>query len=190
MDSAAATDRPLSLFYSYSHRDEAFRCELGSHLSFLRRMNLTAEWYDRMIGAGDDWKRQIDRNLAAADIVLLLVSADFIDSDYCWGDEMTKALARHDCGEARVVPVILRPCRWTSTPLARLQAVPKDGRPVSEWTSRDAAFDDIAVAVERILQDLREQRRRVAEQARREPEAKRRAEASTLYSSPLSCTSM
>jgi hypothetical protein len=105
-----------------------------------------------MIGAGGDWKGEIDRNLASADIVLLLVSADFLASDYCWGEEMVKALQRHERGEARVIPVILRPCRWRSTPLAKLQAVPRDGKPVTDWLSRDTAFDDIAAAIERIIE--------------------------------------
>ena len=104
-----ATMGQISVFYSYSHRDEVFRQELEAHLSFLRRGNLIAEWHDRKIDAGDEWKAQIDRHIGTADIVLLLVSADFIASDYCWGEEMTKALARHEREEARVIPVILRP---------------------------------------------------------------------------------
>lgn len=148
----------ISVFYSYSHRDEVFRQELEAHLSFLRRGNLIAEWHDRKIDAGDEWKAQIDRHIGTADIVLLLVSADFIASDYCWGEEMTKALARHEREEARVIPVILRPCRWTSTPLGKLQAVPKDAKPVSEWSNRDAAFDDIAAAIERTVEELRQLR--------------------------------
>ena len=155
---------PISLFYSYSHRDEAFRQELEAHLSFLRRGNLIAEWHDRKIDAGDEWKAQIDHYIGTADIVLLLVSADFIASDYCWGEEMTKALARHERGEARVIPVILRPCRWTRTPLGKLQAVPKDAKAISEWSSRDAAFDDIATAIERTVEELRERRTRGEEE--------------------------
>jgi formylglycine-generating enzyme required for sulfatase activity len=193
MGSSRQTAGPLSLFYSYSHRDEAFREDLEKHLAFLRRSGLIAEWHDRKIGAGDEWKAQIDHHLATADIVLLLVSADFIDSDYCWSEEMTKALARHERGEARVIPVILRPCRWGSTPLRKLQAVPKDARPVSEWPSRDAAFDDIAAALERTVHELRQQRltaeeegqhaeaqgtRKAQEECQRiEAQAKREAEA-------------
>lgn len=177
MENSDAT-RPLSLFYSYSHRDEPLRKELEAHLSFLRRSSLIAEWHDRMIDAGDEWKPQIDHSIATADIVLLLVSADFIASDYCWGDEMAKALDRHERHEARVIPVILRPCRWTRTQLGRLQAVPKDGKAVSDWSNRDAAFDDIAAAIERTVEDLHEQRRRAAEQARSEAdEARQRAQA-------------
>lgn len=178
MAGGAHQEKPISLFYSYSHRDEALRSELEAHLSFLRRSKLIAEWHDRMIGAGDEWKGQIDRQLAAADIILLLVSADFIASDYCWGEEMTKALARHQLGEARVIPVILRPCRWQRTPLGSLQAVPKDGKPVSEWPNHDAAFDEIAVAIERTIADLQQQRRRAGEQAQQQvEEARKRAEA-------------
>ena len=109
MGGAEGLETPISLFYSYSHRDEAFRDELKAHLSFLRRSKLIAEWHDRMIDAGGDWRGEIDKHLASADIVLLLVSADFLASDYCWGEEMVKALSRHQLGEARVIPVISAP---------------------------------------------------------------------------------
>jgi TIR domain/NB-ARC domain len=147
-------EKRISLFYSYSHRDEVLRDKLDTHLAFLRRSERITEWHDRKIGAGNDWRGQIDRRLAEADIILLLVSADFIASDYCWGEEMTKALERHQLGEARVIPVILRPCQWQKTPLRSLQAVPKDGKPISEWPSHDAALDDIAAAVEGTIADL------------------------------------
>jgi formylglycine-generating enzyme required for sulfatase activity len=146
---------PITLFYSYAHADEDLRRELEKHLAVLRRGGLIAEWHDRMIDAGDDWKSEIDRNLTTADIVLLLVSADFIASDYCWGEEMTKALERHERGEAQVVPVILRYCRWQSTPLARLQAVPKDAKPIAAWPDRDEALYDVVAAIERSVEKVR-----------------------------------
>jgi hypothetical protein len=148
--------KPISLFYSYSHKDEDLRRKLETHLAALRRGGLIAEWHDRKIEAGDAWKAEIDRHLTSADIVLLLVSADFIASDYCWGEEMTKALARHQRGEARVIPVILRHCRWQSTPLANLQAVPKDAKPIKSWPDEDEAFDDVVAAIERAVQTTRE----------------------------------
>ena len=147
--------KPISLFYSYAHEDEGLRQKLETHLRVLRRGGLIAEWHDRDIKAGDDWKTEIDRHLTSADIVLLLVSADFIASDYCWGEEMTKALERHARGEAKVIPVILRHCRWPSTPLARLQAVPRDAKPVMSWMDQDAAFDDVTTAIERVVEELR-----------------------------------
>jgi len=147
---------PITLFYSYAHADEDLRRELEKHLAVLRRGGLIAEWHDRMIDAGDDWKGEIDRNLTTADIVLLLVSADFIASDYCWGEEMTKALERHERGDAQVIPIILRYCRWESTPLARLQAVPKNAKPITAWLDRDEALYDVVAAIERSVEKARQ----------------------------------
>jgi hypothetical protein len=152
--------KPISLFYSYSHKDEDLRLKLETHLSALRRGGLISEWHDRKLEPGDTWKGEIDRHLTSADIVLLLVSADFIASDYCWGEEMTKALARHARGEARVIPVILRHCRWQSTPLADLQAVPRDAKPVRSWPDEDEAFDDVVAAIERAVRSARQKARR------------------------------
>ena len=135
---------PVSLFYSYSHKDEALRDELETHLSLLRRQGVVRGWHDRRIAAGTEWAGQIDQHLDTADIILLLVSADFLASDYCYDKEMTRALERHEAGTARVIPVILRPCDWHSAPFGKLQALPKDGKPVTTWKNRDEAFTDIA----------------------------------------------
>lgn len=153
-----ADDRPISLFYSYSHKDEALRIQLQDHLAILRHNKWIAEWHDRDIEAGEDWAKAIDRNLETANIILLLVSASFIASDYCWGKEMTKALDRHDQGEATVVPVILKPCRWQSTPFAKLQALPKDGKPVIKWSDPDTALENVAAGIERLVEELRDRR--------------------------------
>src|SRR3954469_6351325 len=135
---------PLSLFYSYSSKDGALRDELETPLSLLRRQGVIRGWHDRRVEAGGGWERQIDRPLEAADVILLLVSADFLASDYCYDREMKRALERCQAGAARVIPVILRPCDWNSAPFWKLQALPKDGKPVTTWGNRDEAFTDIA----------------------------------------------
>jgi hypothetical protein len=96
-------EKPISLFYSYPHRDEELRKQLEDHLAALRWSGLIAEWHDRNIDVGEEWAKEIDRNLTSADIILLLVSASFIASKYCWSIEMKKALERHDKGEAKVI---------------------------------------------------------------------------------------
>jgi TIR domain-containing protein len=154
-------DRPIEVFYSYSHRDEEYRKKLGDHLSVLRRDGSITDWHDRDIDAGTAWQEEIDRHLLSADIVLLLVSASFIASDYCWGDEMTKALARHRDGKTRVIPVILHPCGWLRTPLSVLQGVPRDNRAISLWPNEHAAFDHVVSEITKVVDDLR--RRRTAE---------------------------
>ncbi|WP_437311456.1 TIR domain-containing protein [Sorangium sp. So ce388] len=149
------TKTPIRLFFSYSHRDEALRDELETHLALLKREGLLQSWHDRRIGAGDEWASQIDTNLDEAEVILLLVSADFLASDYCFDKEMKRALARHDAGQARVIPVVLRKADWRSAPFARLLALPKDGRPVTLWQDRDEAWTDVALGIRRAIETLR-----------------------------------
>src|SRR5690348_16763440 len=94
----------VEVFISYSHRDEKFRDDLQRHLSGLQRQELVAVWHDRRIDAGQEWRHEIDEHLAQAKIVLLLISADFLASDYCWGVEMKQALELHERGQATVIP--------------------------------------------------------------------------------------
>lgn len=157
-ESTEPQSTPLTLFYSYSHKDEALREKLEEHLAVLGRRGLITAWHDREILAGGDWKGQIDQNLNSADIILLLVSPSFLASDYCWDKEMNRALERHEAGEARVIPIILRPCLWLEGPLAQLQAVPKDARPVTQWQNTDEAFLEVATALRRVITELQQQR--------------------------------
>jgi internalin A len=87
------------------------------------------------------------------------VSADFVDSDYCWEKEMKRALERHDAREARVVPIIIRKVNWNEEPFAKLQALPEDAEAVTEWSSRDAAWTNVSQGIERIVKGIRRKRR-------------------------------
>jgi internalin A len=147
--------RTLPLFYSYSHKDEALRNELETHLKLLQRQGLIESWHDRNIEAGDDWRTRIDENLERADIILLLVSADFVAYDYCYEKEMKWALERQDAGEAKVVPVIVREVNWKKAPFARLQVLPKNGRSVMAWPDRDAAWRNVSEGIERVAEEIR-----------------------------------
>lgn len=144
----------IRLFLSYSHQDEDLRKELGKHLAALRRDGVIDIWQDRRIGPGDEFDREISNQLESADIVLLLVSSDFLHSDYCYDIEMKRALERHAEGSARVIPVILRPCDWQKTPLGKLNATPTDGRPVIEHASLDRGFLEAARAVRTATEQL------------------------------------
>jgi CheY-like chemotaxis protein len=143
----------IVLFYSYSHKDESMRDELATHLALMRRRGLIDDWHDRKILPGQEWSSQIDAALEEAEIVLLLVSADFIASDYCYGIELNRALERQEAQLADLVPVIIRPVHgWQSAPFGRFQAVPKDGKPVSTWSNRDEAWTDVAVQIDHLVQ--------------------------------------
>src|SRR5437867_12063493 len=96
------------IFFSYAHEDELLLKKLKRHLRPLQRQGLIDVWHDRDISAGTKWEEEIDKRLNEANIILLLISPDFMDSDYCYGTEMKRALERHERGEAHVIPVILR----------------------------------------------------------------------------------
>ncbi len=146
---------PLKIFYSYAHEDQGLCEALKKHLRPLKRARLISDWYDRDISAGEEWEQQIDQQLTTADLIVLLISIDFIDSDYCWGKEMTKAMARHHAGEARVVPVILRHCDWEDAPFSRLQCLPLEARPILAWPNRDEAFHNVAQGIRKVIAELR-----------------------------------
>jgi hypothetical protein len=145
----------MKAFVSYSHRDERYRRRLHVSLAQLRRNELISIWHDRKISPGQDWNREIDKNLESANVVLVLVSPDFLDSDYAYSREMRQALERHDSGLATVVPIILRPADWQDSPLGALQALPSNGRPVTTWSNRDQAWLDIALGLRRLISGQR-----------------------------------
>lgn len=138
---------PANLFFSYSHKDEALRDELETHLAMLKRQRLIEAWHDRRIAAGDELDEAIDANLERADVILFLASPDFLASEYCYGVEVARAMQRHESGSTRVVPVILRPCEWQQAPFGSLLATPKDGRPVTRWPDKDEAFQDVVRSI-------------------------------------------
>jgi hypothetical protein len=146
----------LSVFISYAHADENFRNDLVKHLDPLRRLGLIETWHDRKIKPGEVWDRAISTNLEKAQIILLLVSIDFINSEYCYDVELERALERHDNGQAKVIPIILRACMWQQTPFAKLQALPKDAEAVTLWPDRDAAFVNVAEGIRQAAKDLLE----------------------------------
>jgi hypothetical protein len=133
-----------NVFFSYSHKDEALRDELEVHLAMLKREGVIAAWHDRKILAGDELNGQIHARLNDAQVILLLVSPDFLASTYCYDVEVKRAMELHEEGRARVIPVILRPSDWqSSAPFAKLLAAPKDGKPITKWADRDEAWLDV-----------------------------------------------
>lgn len=146
-----------TVFFSYSHVDEALRDQLEKQLAMLKRQGVIETWHDRRIGAGAEIDRVINEHINNDDIILLLVSPDFLASDYCYDVEMKRALERHDRGEAIVIPVILRPCDWHAAPFGRLNATPPDGKPITKWADRDEAFLEVVKAVREAATQLERQ---------------------------------
>ncbi|WNZ45531.1 NACHT domain-containing protein [Leptolyngbya boryana CZ1] len=148
----------LKLFISYATKDEIFCDELDTHLALLKRQGFIDTWAARDIISGTDRARIIDNNLKTADIILLLISPDFIASDYCYDTELTQAIERHRQAQSCVIPVILRPCDWKSAPFSELQPLPiasgEGVKPLTRWENRDEAFLAIAQGIRRVAEEL------------------------------------
>ena len=142
----------MKVFISYSHKDSEALERLHTHLALLRSEGLIDTWYDRQILAGERIDEEIGRELESCDLFLLLVSPDFLASDYCVNHEMRRALERHRDNEAHVIPIIVEPCDWLSSPLRELKALPYDGEPISKWTNPNDAYLDVVRELRRILE--------------------------------------
>jgi TIR domain-containing protein len=155
---AADLTDAIKVFYCYAHEDQALRDELEKHLGILRRQGQIMGWHDQDISAGKEWEHEIDTHLNLANIILLLVSPDFIHSEYCYSVEMMQALERHDAGEARVIPIILRPVDWDDAPFSKLQILPANRRPITSWPNPDEAFLDVARGIRKAVKEYLSQK--------------------------------
>ncbi|MHC5854510.1 toll/interleukin-1 receptor domain-containing protein [Nostoc sp.] len=145
----------IEVFFSYAHEDEKLRDELAKQLKLLERQGVISAWHDRQIVAGSEWGSAIDTHLDSAQVILLLISPDFLASDYCFDIEVKRAMERHKAGEAVVIPVILRPVDyWQETSFGKLQALPTNAKPVTTWDNRDEAFRIVAQGIRKAIEEL------------------------------------
>lgn len=145
---------PVEIFCCYARKDQPLLHELKIHLMPLQRQGIITLWADTDIDAGVQWEEEIEKHLNTAQIILLLVSPDFIASEYCYRKEMTRAMERHTAGEAEVIPIILRSVLWENMPFGKLQALPTGAKPVisSAWHNPDAALYDVAFGIQKVVQ--------------------------------------
>jgi TIR domain len=147
-------EMPYLAFCCYARKDQNFLQDLKTHLKPLEHEGLINIKADIDISPGTEWEITIIHHLEVADIILLLISPDFIASDYCFNEEMRQAIARHEQGTAHVVPVIIRPVSWHTMPFSKLQALPKDATPISMAPNTDTAFLNVAQGIRTVIQEL------------------------------------
>jgi hypothetical protein len=149
--SLSKQQKAVRIFCCYAREDEPLLNNLKTHLKPQQRQGLIHIWHDRDILAGAEWEQEVEQQLNTAQVILLLVSPDFMASDYCYTKEMQQVLARHARGEVRAIPIILRPTDWQITPLGKLQALPRDGKPITTWANRDNAYLDAAIGIRTVV---------------------------------------
>ncbi|SRR6266487_1167745 len=151
---AGTSKQEIKLFYCYAREDKPLRDELEKHLAWLERRYQLTNWHDREILPGEEWEQAIDTHLNTAHLILLLISPDFMASEYCYGKEMQRALERHQAGTCRVVPILLRPTYWEDAPFSHLQLLPTNAKAITRWPDRDEAFQDVVGEINRTIKDL------------------------------------
>ncbi|HOY16953.1 MAG TPA: TIR domain-containing protein [Haliscomenobacter sp.] len=147
----AETSNGKKIFFSYSQYDRPYLDQLLRHMSGLRRQEKIAPWTDKDILPGEEWDDAIKNKLATADIILLLISSDFLATDYIWKVEIATAMERHERKEARVIPVFIRSCDWSGMPFSKLNGLPSKAKPVSSYADRDEAWVEVVKGIERVL---------------------------------------
>jgi internalin A len=152
VDEQKAEQQKLNIFLSYSHEDEILKDQLDNHLSALKKSNKINVWNDRKIQGGDNWDESIKKQLKEADIILLLISADFMASEYIWNVEVKSAIERDNNGEAKVIPIFLRDCDFKDMPFEKLQGYPEDAKPIISFQNRDDAFSQVAKGIRRDIE--------------------------------------
>jgi TIR domain len=145
---------PYEVFISYAHEDSSFLTALDKHLENLKRQKLISTWNDKDISPGTEWKPQIMDRLNNAQIILLLISADFMASDFCYSKEMKIAIDRHDANQARVLPIVVRPVDWKGAPFSKLQMLPTGAKAVTRWPTYDDAFENVSEGIRNAIEDL------------------------------------
>lgn len=155
VSSRIAGNGPHSLFISYSHKDEVYRDELRGALTVYERKNELEVWDDTRIEPGQKWEVEILGKLESADIIVLLLSNDFIKSDYCMQKEMQWALARDAAGECAIVPIVVRNCRFDKLTVGKIQAILPDAKPIKNHRDRDAAWLEVTKQLDKVIARLK-----------------------------------
>lgn len=141
----------VKIFISYAHGDEPLLNGLTMHLNLLQK-GLIEIWDDREISVGTEQVEQIQAHLEGAQIILLLLSPNFLGSKHRYINEMERAIEQHNQGKARVIPIILRPIlSLQNAPFEKLQPLPTDGKPVTKWPDRSEAFLNVVEGILKVV---------------------------------------
>ena len=154
-DSGRMDGSPVRVFIIHSSEEESLLREFYRYLKPLQRSRLIECWDDHLIGAGQEWNYQISDNLGKADLILFLVTAFSLASDFVWDIEMRRALEQHKAGTSRLIPVIIGDVDWSDAPFATLQVAPSNGKAIRLWRHRDTGWRLVVSAIRAAAQELR-----------------------------------
>lgn len=156
MSISIASDVPVDIFISYTQEDKSLQVRLANNLANLRKQGVIRDWHDGHIVPGSVRRTEIQKHLDSAQIILLLISPDYMAADFCYSVEMKQAIARHKLRAVRVLPILLRPTDYEGAPFAELQMLPSTSKAINTWSNMDEAFHDVIQGIRAAIRDLRE----------------------------------
>lgn len=148
------TPKPVKIFISYAHKDEKFKDELELHLKILQRRGIIETFSDREVRPGEVWESEISAKLLEAEIVLFLISPDFVGSDYMWDGEVKSALNRYWKDTLVIIPILVRPADIKGLDIDRFQALPTNGKAISQWADRDEAWISVTQGLQETIEAI------------------------------------
>ena len=148
------SDMKVKVFLSYSHRDSAYKEQLCKHLIQLKRNEIIETWTDNLIKPGQLWEEEISKQMENANVFILLISVDFLNSYYCFEKELNVALQKHHDHKAIVIPILIKPCDWENSMISKLQALPGNGRYISRVRDKNQVYLDIVHAIQHLIEDF------------------------------------
>ncbi len=151
---------PVNIFIIYSRKDLEYHDMLKKHLNLLKNNgNIVDIWSDGKILPGENWDDVIKQKLKAAEIILMLISADFFDSEYILKDELTLAFKQHSNNTSVVIPILVRNCLWTvHKDISALQILPRNAEPVATWKHLDEAYTSVIAGIDSSIKGFFEKR--------------------------------
>jgi hypothetical protein len=145
---------PIEIFCSCAEEDRTFLEALQDHLSMLRRSRTIAIWHQSKSRLGYTQKHELDQHLNSASLIVLLISPSFLASDSLYDIELQRAMERHAAAEARVIPILVRPCHWTDASFKDLVVLPRNHVPLELWQNRDAGLTEIVKEIDAALKEV------------------------------------
>lgn len=149
----------VNIFISYAHEDLLFKKELDKFLIGLKKSDQIQVWEDEQIKGGTEWNEEIKKQLTKADIIILLISIDFLNSNYIWKTELKTAMERHESEAAVVIPIIARSADWSDMPFRKLQGIPKNGQTIEESIYKDKVYTEISKEIKEVVNKIQEKRK-------------------------------
>ncbi|MGB0840443.1 MAG: toll/interleukin-1 receptor domain-containing protein, partial [Chitinophagales bacterium] len=146
-------ERPCSIFVCYHSEDEVYKEALNKHLTPLVRLQKVTLWDKSYINAGEQYEDKIFQELEKANLVLCLISSDFIADDFCYSSQLKRILTAHKKGVQKIIPIKIRNARWQKLPLAQLKAFP-DKKWVGTNPKNDDAWVEVVEGVERLIEEV------------------------------------